>query len=110
MGLRMNVLAGMDALPFFSYGESYLLEALKRRSPFDHGGMKPQWDLFDSVWDGVTGYLISSFPTLERDERRIYCQLRTSKLREMIEANERGCEFTIALTKRLEDQQNGANS
>lgn len=100
MGLRMDVLAGMNTVPFFSQGESYILASLEQCSPFEYGGMERQWELFANVWSDVMEYLRSSFPTLGKEERWIYCQLRVSRLREMIEMNERGYECYCSIVAR----------
>lgn len=100
MGLRMDVLAGLDTVLFFSFGERYIMESLEQRSPFDHDGMKLQWELFESVWNDVMEYLRFSFPALRERERGIYCQLRMCKLREMIEANERCYECYCSVVER----------
>jgi hypothetical protein len=97
MVFRMDVLMGMSRLPFFSQGESQILAALERRSPYRHGGVMQQWALYEGVWKDVMEYLRSNYVTLSERDRWRCCQLRTSKLREMIQANEREYECYRAL-------------
>jgi hypothetical protein len=100
MGLRMDVLAGMSTLPFFSQGESHILRALERCSPFEHGGMEQQWGLFDSEWNTVMGYLRSSFAELGELDQWIYCNLQMKKLREMIKANKGEYDYSRSIAAR----------
>jgi len=82
--LRMDVVMGMSTLLFFSQGESRIVASLKERSAYEHGSMKPQWELFESVWTDVTEYLGCNFPELDKWQQWNYCNLQMSKLREMM--------------------------
>jgi hypothetical protein len=100
MGLRMDVLVGMNTLPFFSQGESHIEASLERCSRFDRGGIQQQWELFVAVSKDVMEYLRFSFAALGEREHRIYCELQMSALREKIERNERGFEHYCSLVAR----------
>lgn len=103
MGLRMDVLVGMNTLPFFSQGDSHIEASLERYSRFDRGGLQQQWELFFAVSKDVLEYLRFSFAALGEREHRIYCELQMNALRERIEGNECVFEYYRSLVARYSE-------
>ena len=97
--LRMDVVMGMSTLPFFSKGHGRIVAALSDCSPYDHGSMRPQWELFESVWKDVMEYLRSNFAELG-EHQWAYCNLQMNEIREMIESNAAHYGIALSITAR----------